>query len=98
MVLPARPAAALVVIDPEFLLEIFVQAFGGPAALQCAHQSATGPGRWQGAQEEVLRMRFAVAPLHHKPDRIPLAMGDLRGIGDANAVHMKPRRESSMGA
>ena len=68
VVMPARVAAALEVVEAEFALEVFVGALGTPALHGEANEFFEGRVVGQGGEEEIGGVRITVAPLDKEPD------------------------------
>src|SRR5215471_13198732 len=87
MVMPALPAAALVMVQPQFLLELLVVLLHPPAQLGQPHQAAPRDLLGQVGQPILGRCYRVRRPFDQQPDRLPLglvmslAMGRLHPAG-----------------
>src|SRR5215471_6521772 len=87
MVMPALPAAALVVVQPQFLLELLVVLFYPPAQLGQPHQTAPGHPLGQIGEPIFGRGCRICGPFNQYPDRgqlglvVSLAMSRLGPTG-----------------
>src|SRR5690242_2112303 len=77
--MPTREAAAFVMVQSEFPLEVLVGSLGSPALHHPADELLLGPMPWQGNEKEVGRLLFTVPPLDEQPERFLLALGHARG-------------------
>src|SRR5215207_4231669 len=67
MVVEAAPAAALVVPEPEFLLELLVVAFDAPPELGEFDQALEADVLWQGREPVLGGLLLAFRPLDQEP-------------------------------
>src|SRR3954447_10861077 len=69
MVVEAAPAAALIVPEPEFLLELLVVAFDAPPELGKLDHALKADLLWQGREPVLGGLPLAFRPLDQKPFR-----------------------------
>jgi hypothetical protein len=79
VVVPAREAAAFVVVQPELALEVFVDALGSPALHHQADELLLGSALWQGDEKVIGRFGLTVSPLNEQPEGFLLALGHTCG-------------------
>src|SRR5262245_4666236 len=79
VMMPARIPSALVVIQPEFTLEVFIGALRSPALHDSSDDLLLGHAPRKRTEEVVGGLVLPVAPLDQEPER--LALLDLVGMG-----------------
>jgi hypothetical protein len=90
MVVEAAPAAALIVAEPDLLLEVLIIAFDPPAQLGQCDQLLEGRGGSQGGEEVLGRLRLAARPFDQQPLFGPRGGPPGIPMGGANAHRRKP--------
>jgi hypothetical protein len=95
MVVPARKAAAFIVVEAEFALQVLVDSLGPPTLHDKADELLLCHPVRQRDEEVVGRLWLAVAPLDEKPERLLLT---LRHSGRDNATQGEARPEGLLGA
>ncbi|WP_395854275.1 hypothetical protein [Cystobacter fuscus] len=95
VVVPTGKATALVVVEPEFSLQVLIDALGSPALHDEADELLLGRTARYGDEEVVGWLRLALAPLNEKPEGLLLALGH---SGGDDATQGKARPEFLTGA
>jgi len=91
MMIPARPIAAFVVIQPQLLLELLIVPFDLPPTFGDAHQSPQRVVWWQVAEKVFRGLPLAARPFHQQPDLLMGWLAFVETVRGSDAAGVEAR-------
>src|SRR6266481_7285277 len=96
MMMKAAPAAPLIMIEPDLVLELLVVAFNAPANHRQPHEALERGGGRHGREPILARLRLVLRPLDQEPffrarvRELPIAMRRTDAHGGKPRDHRSP--------
>src|SRR5712692_7397971 len=98
MVIPTPPAAALIVVQAEFLFELLIILLDFPTALRKARQASHSVANREITKEILGGLLLFFGPLHQQPDLFARSMPLMKTVRGLYSARPKSRFQPSFAA